>query len=120
MSFETMSHRATTLHISVQHGLPEGKAKESLSESLPKRAKEIPTFGKASGDARTVVFSMTQLSESKNLYRKRIPRANIERSNLPGYVVQAPEPAFVAARKRPDQTLDQDLCLGYHKALRAV
>ncbi len=61
----------------------------------------IPEFEKAAGDARIVVFTLTQLSESTNVHRKRLPRA-IERSNLPGYVVQTPDPAFISARKRPD------------------
>jgi hypothetical protein len=62
---------------------------------------------------------MTQLSESTNPFRKRIPQP-IERSNLPGYVVQTPAPTLVATRKRPDQTADSDLMKVYHNALKAL
>ncbi len=34
---------------------------------------KIPEFGKALGDARVVIFTMTQFSESTNPYRKRLP-----------------------------------------------
>jgi hypothetical protein len=51
---------------------------------------KIPEFGKALGDARVVIFTMTQFSESTNPYRKRFP-APLQRSNLPGYVVNTPE-----------------------------
>jgi hypothetical protein len=62
---------------------------------------------------------MTQFSESTNPYRKRLP-APLQRSNLPGYVVNTPEFAFVTARKRQDQPSDQDLCVVYHNALKAL
>jgi hypothetical protein len=80
---------------------------------------KIPDFGKASGDARVVLFTMTQFSESTNPYRKRLS-APLQRSNLPGYIVQTPDPAFISARKRQDQATDQDLCVVYHNALRAL
>jgi hypothetical protein len=80
---------------------------------------QIPEFGKASGDARVVLFTLTQFSESTNPLRKRLPTP-IEHSNLPGYVVQSPDRTFVSARKRPDQATDQELCKVYHNALEAL
>ncbi len=62
---------------------------------------------------------MTQFSESTNPYRKTLP-APLQRSNFPGYVVNTPEFAFVTARKRQDQASDQDLCVVYHNALKAL
>jgi hypothetical protein len=62
---------------------------------------------------------MTQFSESTTPYGKRLP-ASLQRSNLPGYVVHTPDPAFITARKRQDQATDQDLCVVYHNALRAL
>ena len=79
----------------------------------------IPEFGKASGDARVVLYTMTDFANQANPFRKRIP-APLQRSNLPGYVVNTPEPAFITARKRQDQVTDQNLMLVYHKALRAL
>jgi hypothetical protein len=96
-------------------GKPSKKGKRSNGPN--DRFWTIPAFGKASGDARIVIFTLTQLSESTNLYRKRLPRA-FERGNTT--IVQLPEPTFVAARKRPDQVTDPDLCLVYHQALKAL
>jgi hypothetical protein len=62
---------------------------------------------------------MTQFSESTNPYRKRLP-APLQRSNLPGYVVHLPDPAFITARKRQDQATVQDLCVVHHNALKAL
>ncbi len=98
-------------------GKPSKKGKRSNDPN--DRFWTIPEFGKVSGDARIVVFSMTQFSESINTYRKNLPQA-LERSNLPGYVVQRPELSFIAARKRPDQIADQDLGFAYHQALKAL
>jgi hypothetical protein len=79
----------------------------------------IPEFGKALGDARVVIYTMTQFSESTNPFRKRLP-APLQRSNFPGYVVHMPDPAFVTARKWPDQATDQDLYKVYDNALIAL
>ena len=62
---------------------------------------------------------MTDFANQANPFRKRIP-APLQRSNLPGYVVNQPEPAFITEGKRQDQATDQDLMLVYHKALRAL
>jgi hypothetical protein len=43
-----------------------------------------------------------------------------QKSNLPGYVVQLPEQALVAARMRHDQLYDQDLQKVYHNAFKAI
>jgi hypothetical protein len=80
---------------------------------------KVPEFEKALGDARVVIFTMTQFFESTNPYRKRLP-APLQRSNLPVYVVHLPDPAFITARKRQDQATDQDLCVVYHNALKAL
>ncbi len=80
---------------------------------------KIPEFGKALGNARVVIFTMTQFTESTNPYRKRLP-APLQRSNLPGYVVHLPDPAFITARKRQDHATDQDLCVVCHNALKAL
>jgi hypothetical protein len=96
-------------------GKPSKKGKKDPCDPYWK----IPDFGKASGDARVVIFTMTQFSESTNPFRKRLP-APLQRSNLPGYIVQTPDPAFIAARKRPDQATDQDLMKVYHNALKAL
>ncbi len=69
---------------------------------------KIPEFGKALGDARIVIFTLSQLSEATNPYRKKLP-APLQRSNLPGYIVHLPDPAFITARKRQDQATDQGL-----------
>ncbi len=79
----------------------------------------IPEFGKAIGDARVVIFTMTDLVQTTNLYRREIPTL-LEKSNLPGYVVHLPDPAFVASRRRPDQQHDQSLTMAYHNALKAL
>jgi hypothetical protein len=78
----------------------------------------IPEFGKAIGDARVVIFTMTDFALPTNPFRKRIP-APLQRS-IPGYVVHTPELAFIAARKRHDQETDQDLLVVYHNALKAL
>jgi hypothetical protein len=96
-------------------GKPFKKGKRDPSDPYWK----IPEFGKALGDARVVIYTMTQFSESTNPYRKRLP-APLQRSNLPGYVVQTPDPAFITARKRQDQATDQDLCKVYPNALKAL
>ncbi len=62
---------------------------------------------------------MSQLSEHTNPNRKKLP-ASLQRSNLPGYVVQMPDPAFITARKRQDQATDPDLCVVYHNTLKAL
>jgi hypothetical protein len=79
----------------------------------------IPDFGKASGDARVVLFTMAQFSESTNPYRMKIPKL-LERSNSPGYVVHLPSPEFIAARKRQGQATDQGVGVAYHNALKAL
>jgi hypothetical protein len=79
----------------------------------------IPEFGKAIGDARVVIFTMADFTQSTNPYRRRIP-ALLQKSNLPGYVVHLPDPAFVASRRRPDQLHDQDQMTVYHNALKAL
>ncbi len=96
-------------------GKPPKKGKRDLSDPYWK----IPEFGKALGDARVVIYTMTQFFESTNPYRKRLP-APLQRSNLPGYVAQTPDPAFITARNRQDQATDRDLCKVYHNALRAL
>ncbi len=48
------------------------------------------------------------------------PPVQLQRSNLPGYVVHTPDPTLIAARKRRDQTTDPDLCVVYHNALKAL
>jgi hypothetical protein len=81
---------------------------------------KIPEFGKASGDTRVVLYTMTQFAESTNPYRKKLPTL-LERSNyLPGYVVHTPDPALIAARKQPGQATDQGLCVTFHNALKAL
>jgi hypothetical protein len=47
---------------------------------------KIPDFGTALGDARIVLYTMTQLSEPTNIFRVKKP-VQLQRSNLPGYVV---------------------------------
>ncbi len=79
----------------------------------------IPEFGKAIGDARVVLFMMSDFIQPTNPFRKRIPTL-LQRSNIPGYVVNTPEPALVASRKGHDQIHDQDLMVVYHNALRAL
>ena len=79
----------------------------------------IPEFGKAIGDARVVLGTMTDFGQPANPFRKRSPTLS-QRSNIPGYVVYTPEPAFVASRKRHDQIHDQDLMVVYHNALKAL
>jgi hypothetical protein len=96
-------------------GKPSKKGKRDPSDPYWK----IPEFGKAIGDARVVIFTMTQFAEPTNPFRRRIP-APLQRSNLPGYVVHTPDPAFIAARKRHDQAIDQDLMVVYHNALKAL
>ena len=49
----------------------------------------------------------------------KIP-VQLQRSNLPGYVVHTPDPSLVSSRKRPDQATDPDLCVVYHNALKAL
>jgi hypothetical protein len=79
----------------------------------------IPEFGKAIGDSRIVLFLWDEFIQPTNPFRKRIP-AQLQRSNLLGYVVHSPDPAFVATRKRHDQPNDQDLMVVYHNALKAL
>ena len=79
---------------------------------------KIPEFGNALGNARVVLFTMTQFSEPTNFYRVKLP-VQLQRSNLPGYVVQLPDPQVISARKRQDQPTDQNLCVVYHNALKA-
>ncbi len=62
---------------------------------------------------------MGQFSDTTNPFRRRIP-APLRRSNLPGYVVEMPDTAFIAARKQQDQATDQDPCKVYHNALKAL
>ncbi len=62
---------------------------------------------------------MSDFIQPTNPFRKRIPTLS-QRSNIPGYVVRSPEPAFVASRKRYDQIHDQDLMVVYHNALKAL
>jgi hypothetical protein len=62
---------------------------------------------------------MADFIQPTNPFRKRNPTL-LQRSNLPGYIVHTPDPALVAARKRHDQTLDQDLMMVYHNALKAL
>jgi hypothetical protein len=50
-------------------GKPFKKGKRDPSDPYWK----IPEFGEALGDARVVIFTMTQFSESTNPYRKRLP-----------------------------------------------
>jgi hypothetical protein len=62
---------------------------------------------------------MTQFSEPTNPYRVK-PPVLLQRSNLLDYVVNLPDPALIVARKRQDQATDQDLCVVYHNALKAL
>ena len=62
---------------------------------------------------------MTQFSEPTNPYRVK-PPVLLQRSNLPGYVVNSPDPALIVARKQQGQTTDQDLSVVYHNALKAL
>ena len=66
-----------------------------------------------------MIFTLSQLSEATNPYRKKLP-APLQRSNLPGYIVHLPDPAFITARKRQDQATDQGLSVVYHNALKAL
>ena len=47
---------------------------------------KIPDFGTALGDARVVLFTISQFSEPTNIFRVKIP-VQLQRSNLPDYVV---------------------------------
>ena len=96
---------------------PNKKGKRALDQD--DRYSKIPEFGKASGDARIVLFTMSQLYETSNPYRKRRP-VQQERSRLPGGTVPIPDTTFVPARMRHDQQADQDLCKVYHNALAAL
>ncbi len=62
---------------------------------------------------------MTQFFEPTNPYRVK-PPVLLQRSNLPDYVVNLPDPALIVARKRQDQATDQGLCVVYHNALKAL
>ncbi len=62
---------------------------------------------------------MTQFSESTNPYRVKRP-VQLQRSNLPGYVVHSSDPALVNKRKQQGQATGQDLCVVYHNALKAL
>ncbi len=66
-----------------------------------------------------MLFTMTQISEPTNPYRKKI-HTPLERSNSPGYVVHLPSPEFIAARKRQGQATDQGVGVAYHNALKAL
>ncbi len=44
----------------------------------------------------------------------------LQRSNLPGYVVHSPDPALINARKQQGQATGQDLCVVDHNALKAL
>jgi hypothetical protein len=79
----------------------------------------VPEFGKAMGDSKIVLYSWDEFIQPNNPFRKRTP-LHQQRSNLPGYIVQLPEPALVAERKQPDQQYDQDLQKVYHNALKAI
>ncbi len=100
-----------------------GKANSSLTKKGKRshdqndRFNKIPEFGKASGDARILLFDLTQLSEPNNPYRNKRPK-QIERNNVPGVgnMVPMPDTNFVAARMRHDQLADQDLCRVHHNA----
>jgi hypothetical protein len=80
---------------------------------------KVPEFGTALGDARVVFFTMTQLSEPTNIFRLK-DFVQLQRSNLPGSVVHAPDPSLVSTRKMPNQPTDPDLCKVYHNALKAL
>jgi hypothetical protein len=80
---------------------------------------KIPDFGTALGDARVVLFTISQFSEPTNIYRVKIP-VQLQRSNLPGYVVHTPDPSLVNARKQQGQTTGQDPSVVYHNALKAL
>ena len=96
---------------------PNKKGKRALDQN--DRFNKIPEFGTASGDARIVLFGLTQLHEPNNPYRKKQPVLQ-ERSRLPGGTVPIPDTTFIAARMRHDQQADQDLCKVYHNALIAL
>ncbi len=49
----------------------------------------------------------------------KIP-VQLQRSNLPGYVVNTPDVTLVNARKHQGQTTGQDQCVVYHNALKAL
>jgi hypothetical protein len=66
-----------------------------------------------------VLFVWADLIQPGNPFHKRNPLQQ-EKSNLPGYIVQLPEPALVTARKRHAQPYDQDLQKVYHNALKAI
>jgi hypothetical protein len=96
---------------------PNKKGKRALDQD--DRYSQIPEFGKASGDAKIVLFTISQLYEIKNPYRKKLP-VHQERSRLPGGTVPMPDTTFVAARMRHDQQVDPGLCKVYHNALAAL
>jgi hypothetical protein len=96
---------------------PNKKGKRSLDQD--DRYSKIPEFGKAQGGARIVIFSLTQLHESNNPYRKKQPVLQ-ECSRLPGGTVPIPNTTFVASRMQHDQQADQGLCKTYHNALIAL
>jgi len=80
---------------------------------------KVPEFGTALGDARVVFFTMSQFSDSANIYRLKIP-IQLQRSSLPGCVVHIPDPSLVNARKRQVQTPDPNISVVYHNALKAL
>ena len=80
---------------------------------------KVPDFGTALGDARVVFFTMSQFSDSANIYRLKNP-IQLQRSSLPGYVVHSPDPSLVNARKRQVQTPDPNISVVYHNALKAL
>jgi len=96
---------------------PNKKGKRALDQD--DRYNQIPEFGKASGDAKVVLFTLSQLYETRNPYRKKLP-VHQERSRLPGGTVPMPDTTFVAARMRHDQQADPGLCKVYHNALGAL
>ena len=79
----------------------------------------IPAFGKANGDSAIVLHVWDEFIQPNNPFRGKASLQQ-QKSNLPGYVVQLPEPALVTERKRHDQQYDQDLQKVYHNALKAI
>jgi hypothetical protein len=100
-----------------------GKGKDKPSKKEKRDPNDpywtIPEFGKAMGGARLVIYTMNDLIQTTNLYRRKVPTL-LQKSNLPGYIVHLPDPAFVASRRRPDQQHDQSLTMAYHNALKAL
>ncbi len=104
-----ITRQATIRRIKIADGIPDYKyvIRKRQGKGKPfKKGKtrdpndpywKIPDFGTALGDARVVLFTITQFSELTNIYRLKIP-VQLQRSNLPGYVVHTPDPSLVSAR----------------------